>query len=226
VADVERGRVELGAALASAGTPRERELLSQFSGAFADLRRIDDQVLDLALKNTNVKAYALLFGPAADALRELDAALTRAEAKPLRAPEATKLAPLAFGAQLGALRIQALLAPHIAEENDAKMDALEATMAKEEAQVRHDLQVLAAAPSFAGDRDVATAAASFARYGELKGQILALSRENTNVRSLALSLNQKRKALLLCLDALNALQQAVFAEPIPGVTYGRPQSPR
>ncbi len=51
------------------------------------------------------------------------------------------------------------------------------------------------------------------------------SRENTNVRSLALSLNQK-KAMILSQDALNALRQAILEEPIAGVTYGRPPSPR
>ncbi len=43
---------------------------------------------------------------------------------------------------------------------------------------------------------------------------------------LALSLNQKRKAMILCLDALNTLRQAILEEPIAGVTYGRPPSPR
>jgi hypothetical protein len=133
---------------------------------------------------------------------------------------------LAFGARIGVLRIQALLAPHIAEESDAKMDQLEATMVGEELQVRKDLDGLAALPGLEKDADLATAASRFARYGELKARILALSRENTNVRSLALSLNQKRKAMVLCLDALNALKGAILEEPITGVTYGRPPIPR
>ncbi len=68
--------------------------------------------------------------------------------------------------------------------------------------------------------------ARFDQFRELKARILPLSRENTNVRSLALSLNEKRKAMIVCLDALASLKQAIFEEPIVGVDYGRPQRPR
>lgn len=225
-AAVERARQELDGLLATGGTPGERDLLAQFSAAFANLRRIDEEVLGLAVRNTNLKAYALAFGPAADTLSELDAALAGLLAKRADAAEAQRAMRLAYGARLGVLRIQALLAPHIAEESDARMDQLESAMAKEEKQVRTDLEGLAALPGLKGDADLLAAASAFVRYGDLKGRILALSRENTNVRSLALSLNQKRKAMVVSLEALGALRQAILEEPIAGVTYGRPQSPR
>jgi hypothetical protein len=220
-AEVERERQELGQLLASGGTPREKELLARFSEAFAALQGIDEEVLRLAVKNSNVKAYGLLFGPVAETVAEMDAALSRLVARNADAADARRVTLLASGARIGVLRIQALLAPHIAEAGDARMDLLETSMAKEEVQVRKDLDGLAALPRIAGDADLAIAASSFVRFGELKGRILALSRENTNVQSLALSLNQKRNAMLLCLDALTALQQAILEEPIPGVSYGR-----
>ncbi len=225
-AEVDRERQELGKLLATGGTQRERDLLAQFSEAFGSLQRIDDEVLRLAVKNTNLKAYGLLFGPAADTLAEMDAALSRVVARHGDSPDARRVMRLAFGARIGVLRIQALLAPHIAEESDAKMDQLEGTMVEAEMQVRKDLDGLAALPTLGKDADLGAAASRFVRYAELKARILALSRENTNVRSLALSLNQKRKAMILCLDALNALQQAILEEPIAGVTYGRPPIPR
>jgi hypothetical protein len=219
--ELEREREEIGKLLASGGTQRERELLAQFSEAFVNLRRVDDEVLRLAVKNTNIKAYGLLFGPAAEALAEMDAALARVAVKRAASPEARRAMLLAFGARIGVLRIHALLAPHIAEESDPKMDRLEALMREEEKQVRADFDGFARSPTLRGDADLATASSSYARYDALKARILALSRENTNVRSLALSMGQERKAMLLCLEPLDALKQAILDEPIAGVTYGR-----
>jgi hypothetical protein len=225
-AEVERERRELADLLTTGGTQGERGLLAEFSRAFVEFQRIDNELLSLAVKNTNLKAYSLAFGPAADVLREMDAAFSRLVAANIDSPEAKKVMLLAFGAQTGALRIQALLSPHIAEESDQKMDRLEALMIKEDAQVRKALEGLTALPSLKGNGDVATAASRYAEFSRIRSQILALSRENTNVRSLSISLNQKRKVMLLCQAALNALQQAIQEEPVAGVTYGRPARPR
>ena len=139
-------------------------------------------------------------------LQEMDTALSRVVAKNAAAPEARNITLLAFGAQIAALRIQALLAPHIAEESDQKMDELEARMTREDQVVHKDLDELAKLPVFSGDTDLETATSDYAKFSKIRTQILALSRENTNIRSLTISLNQKRKVMLLCQDALAALQ--------------------
>jgi len=225
-AGVERNFQEIGILLAAGGNQREKELLVQFSETFTNLKRIDEEVLALAVKNTNLKAYGLLFGAAASALSEMDTALSRVIAKHAESADAKRVMQLAFGARLGALRIQALLSPHIAEESDQKMDQMEASMGKEEVQVRKDLDGLTTLAKLPGDADLVAAASQFSRYEEVKARILSLSRENTNVRSLTLSLSQKRKAMALCLDSLNALKLAILDEPIAGVTYGRVPRPR
>ena len=225
-AEVELERKELGELLAAGGTRGEKDLLAQFSKVFTDFQRIDNDLLVLAVKNTNIKAYGLAFGPAADALKEMDTALSSLVAKSAGSPEAGNVTSLAFGAQTAALRIQTLLAPHIAEESDKKMDELEALMTKEDQDVRKDLDGLVSLQKLHGDPDLETAASDYARFSEVRGRILALSRENTNVRSLAMSLGQKRKVLFLCQDALSALQQAIQEEPVSGVNYEPVSGPR
>jgi hypothetical protein len=224
-ADVERRRGELAGPLAKDGTPLERDVLAKFDEAFAEYRRVDDEVLALAVRNTNLKASALAFGPAADAVREMGAALDRLVASHADSLNGKSVTSLAGRAQIAALRIETLLPPHIAEERDAKMDELEAAMAKDDETVRASLADLAKLTAVAGDAELATATARYATFTDLRARIVALSRENTNVRSLAMSLNQKRKVTAACLDALGALRDAVLAEPIQGVTGG-PVRPR
>jgi hypothetical protein len=224
--EVERALGELAKLLAGGGLTSERDLLNQFSEAFAKLRKIDEEVLRLAVRNTNLKAFALAFGPAAEAGAEFDAALARVSARASAGQGSERVVVLAFEARLALLRIRTLLPPHIAEENNDKMDRLEVLMTGEEAHLREQLGRLTATSRLKVDPDLAAAVTSFARFGELKARILALSRENTNVRSLALSLNEKRRAQQVCLETIGALRQAILDEPIAGVTSGRPVRPR
>jgi len=225
-AAVEREGKELGELLAGSGTSGEKDLFAQFSKAFADFKSINNDLLALAVKNTNVKAYSLAFGPAADAVKEIDNSLSRIAAKSAGSTEAKNITPLVFGAQAGVLRIQTMLAPHIAEENDKKMDELEAQMAREDAIVRKDLDNLAASQKLRGDPDLQIAAADYAKFSDIRKRILALSRENTNVRALSISLGQKRKVSLQCQDILSALKQAIQKEPVAGADNESVSGPR
>jgi Four helix bundle sensory module for signal transduction len=223
---VEKERRELAELLMAGGTQGERESSAQFATAFAEFQRVDDELLALAVKNTNVKAYGLTFGPAATAVKEMNAALDRLVAANVDSPAARKITLLALAAETSALRLLTLLPPHIAEEDDKKMDALEASMAAEDAQVGKSLDGLTALPKLGNDPELATATARYAAFSRIKPQVLALSRENTNVRSLSISLNEKRKVMLVCQDALAALHEAIVAEPVAGTSYGPPAKPR
>jgi hypothetical protein len=225
-ADAEKARRELGELLKTGGTQGEKELFNQFSELFAEFQRIDNALLDLAVKNTNIKAYSLAFGPATTALNEMNAALSRLIASNSGSPEDKQVMLLAYGTEISGLRLQTLIPPHIAEESDHKMDELEALMSKEDKQIRKNLDELTALRNLNQKANLAEAISSYAAFTKIKTQILALSRENTNVKSLSISLSQKRKVMLLCQDTLNKLQRAIMEEPIAGVTYGRPARPR
>jgi len=224
--EVEKARQEFDNLLKTGGTKGEKELFKQFSELFTDFQRIDNNLLDLAVKNTNIKAYNLAFGPATTALNEMNTALSRLIASNSKSPENKKVMLLAYGTEISVLRLQTLIPPHIAEESDQKMDELEALMSKEDKQIRKNLDELTAFRNLNQKANLTEAVLSYAQFSKIKTQILALSRENTNVKSLSMSLNQKRKVMLLCHDTLNKLQQAVLEEPIAGVTYGRPARPR
>ena len=223
---VEQARRELGEFLKTGGTQGEKDLFNQFSELFAEFQHIDNDLLNLAVKNTNIKAYSLAFGPAAAELNEMNAALSGLIALHDGSPEERQVMLLAYGTEISGLRLQTLIPPHIAEESDQKMDELEILMSREDKQIRKNLNELTALPKLNQNANLAMAVSSYARFSKIKTQILVLSRENTNIKSLSISLNQKRKVMLLCQDTLNELQQAILDEPIAGVTYGRPARPR
>jgi hypothetical protein len=145
-ASLEQECAQLGGLLGASGSQQENELLAGFSKTFADFERIDRDLLNLAGQNTNLKAYSLAFGPAAEMLKEVDDALAhivkdRADSD---LPWDKTVILLADDARISALRILALLPPHIAEESDQKMDEMEARMAGEDRAIRKDLADLAA----------------------------------------------------------------------------------
>jgi hypothetical protein len=191
----------------------ELKLLDEFDARFADYRKLDRSVLDLAVENTNLKAQRLSFGPAqeaADAFRNsLDAlrAASQADTWRVRALVATAVAAVR--------EIEALQAPHIAESDDAEMTRIEKRMAAAEGAARSALQMLP--PLIAAESRTQLTAASTAldQFMARNAEIVALSRRNTNVRSLALSLGQKRMLTAMCEDGLRALQDALSKRGFP-----------
>jgi putative heme degradation protein len=138
-------------------------------------------------------------------------------------PQDPGLVELALGAEVAALEVQTMLPPHVAEPDDARMDELEARMAELEQDVQRRFDALQSLPAAAARPELRTAVSAWSRFRDVKAQILALSRQNTNVRSAALSLHEKRDAGLACQAALDALRQAIVAEPFAG---SRPPRPR
>ncbi len=206
------GDVEaLATRLQSLRYQNEASLLQQFSAHFADYQKLDRSVLALAVENTNLKAQRLSFGPvqaAANAFRDsLDAVAHAAAAKNSCRTEA-----LVSRAELAVREIQVLQAPHIAEPDDAAMAHLEAEMSRRETDASAATTALAQLAEPKTKPTVAAAVAALARFKELSGQLIALSRRNTNVRSLALALRQKPALMAACETSLTALESALAKE--------------
>ncbi len=199
---------------APSGYASEAGILQEFRDRFVEYGELDDEILQLAVENTNLKAQRLSFGSAqqeADALREAVDAVVRGAG-----PDDWRVRAFANAALADVREVQALQAPHIAESDEATMARLEARMTASLARARRDLEALAPLTDAASRARVADAAAALGRFAAINDEIVALSRRNTNVRSLAASLGRKRTLTVICDERLQALQQALAARGRPG----------
>jgi Four helix bundle sensory module for signal transduction len=188
---------------------QEAELFQEFSQCWEQLQVIDREVLSLAVQNTNLKALRLSFGPAADAMRRMENALTHLMEVDPASPNAAGIARRAAQAVIGALHMYTLHAPHIAESTTARMEEMEASMHRLDAQVTEALQSLHALVDEPGTPFLDAAWAAYKDFHNINAEIVALSRQNSNIRSYALSLGQKRKTAAQCQDVLASLQETV-----------------
>jgi len=193
------------------GFSKETEALGRFQKHLVDYRTLDGSILVLAVENTNLKAQRLSFGPArqaADALRDSLAALVSSGAPADRC----RIEELVSKAVLSVREIQVLQAPHIAEADDAAMTKMEQEMAGLEAGARDALKALGDVIQASARPALADALAALDRFKDTSTQIVALSRRNSNVRSLELSLRTKPALASGCDDDLRALQDALASE--------------
>ena len=204
---VQKDSAALSAVLTALGYSDELRLLDEFDMRLADYRALDRNVLDLAVENTNLKAQRLSFGAAQDAADAFGNALDALV--PASQGDAWRVKALAASA-VGAIReIQVLQAPHIAESDEAAMTRIETRMTAAESAARDDVKTLTGLTAPASRPKLAAASAALDRFMGVNAQVVALSRRNTNVRSLALSLGQKRTLTAMCDDSLRALQDAL-----------------
>ena len=186
----------------------EVQQLDEFKVRFAQYRALDDDILPLAVENTNIKAQRLSFGPAQDAVnafrQSIEAAGRLAAAKNAVAVEA-----LVAKATAAVLEVQVIQARHIAESDEAAMSRMEAAMLKSEAAARNALDGVKGLLPPAAGAQLTTAASALDRFTAANTEIVKLSRRNSNVRSLALSLGKKRTVTAECDDLLQALEDAL-----------------
>jgi hypothetical protein len=102
-----------------------------------------------------------------------------------------------------------LRVPHIAEAEDEEMDRMEGEMAKFAVTAREGIQELKRMVPPTASPDLDTAAAALERFVSINKEVVTLSRRNSDVRSLALSLGRKRRLAAECLERLQSLDQAL-----------------
>ena len=182
--------------------------LETFKGCFVGYRALDADILPLAVENTNIKAQRLSFGAARDATNAFRQSL-EAAGRSIAAGNSCCAEALIAKAAAAVLEIQVIQARHIAESDDAAMSGMEAEMSASEAAARSAVDRLKGLlPSAAGPQ-LAAAAAALDRFNAINAELVALSRRNSNVRSLALSLGRKRTVTAECDAILHTLEETL-----------------
>ena len=89
------------------------------------------------------------------------------------------------------------------------MSQMETEMAASEAVAQKTVDTLKGRLPSTVAPQLAAAAAALVRFKATTAEIVTLSRRNSNVRSLALSLGRKRTVTAECDDALHALEETL-----------------
>jgi hypothetical protein len=191
--------------LRSLGYQDEISSLQRFTAKFDECRKLDREILPLAVENTNLKAQRLSFGEAQEAADAFGKAVAAAAA----AARATDADLQASRASVAVVVIQVLQARHIAEADNAAMDRMEQQMAVQERNARTALERLRSLSGGKASTDLEVASAALDQFLDVNRQIVQLSRRNTNVRSLALTLGRKRVVAAEAEDQLRTLSDVL-----------------
>jgi len=197
------------------GYSNEARLLDEFKARFSEYRALDKTVLDLAVENTNLKAQRLSFGASQEAVNALRDALAALSATG-DGEQKARVDALAATIVATVREIQVLQAPHIAEADDAAMTRIEQQMMTAAGNARAALASLSTLVGPSRRPQLTAATTALDRFIMVNDEIVALSRRNTNIRSLAMSLGQKRMLTATCLESLRALQDALAGRGFTG----------
>jgi hypothetical protein len=184
----------------------ELGLVQEFRGAYAKYLELDREILALAVENTNLKATQLSFGPMYEAATSFQATLD-SMSHAVSSNDACSVQVLVLTATRAVRELEVLQAQHIAESKDEVMTDLERRMAKLEADARAALAKLADLHGSQLQPALTAANAALTQCMSVHGQLIGLSRRNSNVRSQALALGPKPRLLASCEQSLRALSK-------------------
>jgi hypothetical protein len=187
----------------------EKKLMVEFDGCWMELRKLDQIILELAVQNTNLKAASLSREKGAEAMGRFEHALKEIGQSYTATPNEGRVEKSIYHAITNGLKIYNLHSPHIAESSDEKMDQIEAEMKTEENEVSKSLDELSGITGEECRESLSQAKTAFFDFMDVTAMVIKLSRQNSNIKSLELSLGRKRKVTAQCDEVLAAFQETV-----------------
>jgi hypothetical protein len=208
-AAVEQNQKQLNSLIDAAPLQDERNLIIEFNNCWTELRKLDQVILELAVQNTNLKAASLSREKGAEVVQRFEHALNDVLKSYSGTRNEGRVARLIFRAITAGLKIHNLHSFHIAEASDEKMDQIETQMKTEENEASKSLDELASIVGEKSRHALLQAKTAFSEFMEVTAEVIKLSRQNSNIKSLELSLGKTRKVTAQCDEILAAFQETV-----------------
>jgi hypothetical protein len=208
-AGVNEARTELAPLLDPDSSAQESARIAEFDRCWTEFEKLDQFILDLAVQNTNLHAMKLAVTRGSEAIQHLEGDLTRLVDIGLRDGGNLQTVRLSYQALVAGIKIHDLYALHIGEETDEQMDAIERDIRAHEEILKDSLNELAGLVK--GNEQAILKDAGVARdeLAQVTNEIIDLSRKNTNIKSLELSLGKKRLITAQCDEVLSNLQELI-----------------
>lgn len=183
-------------------TPQEQELIQAFALCWQQFKALDKQLLGLATQNSNLRAQQLSVTAASQAAQNFESHL----GKLIQSPSSTaNVQSAGQQALIAALKILSLHQPHIQAAQDQQMERLEKQIRAYNSQARHQLKSLAGLIPASARPELTSAERAYAQFMRSTAEILRLSRQNSNLKSVELSLGKKRLLSAQCQQSLASL---------------------
>ena len=186
-------------------------MINEFNSCWSQYRKLDETILELAIQNTNLKAQKISATQCAQELEHFEASLNRLIHRNTNDSQCNRVVILSYEALTAGLKIFALHKPHIEEADDQEMDKIEQSIKSYDESARKALGSLRSIADLKDNEDLKNAETAYERFMNLTGEVLRLSRMNTNIKSAELSLGKKRLISSQCQEILATLQEAVQA---------------
>lgn len=193
----------------------EVKLIGEFKNCWSEFRKLDQVILGLAVQNTNRKATTLLEEKGGAAMQRFELALKEVMRSNFQAQAAKegRVAGSAWHAIAAGEHIVNLLNSHIAETSNEKMDQIEVQIQLADKEVVQSLDELGGIGDSENQDALSQARMAFAEFMEVTAKVRELSRKNSNIKSLELSIGKKRIIAAQCAEILAAFQNAVQSRP-------------
>ena len=192
--------------------PGETEMINEFNVCWTHYRKLDETILDLAIQNTNLKAQKISATQCARELARFEESLNRLIQQNTHGRQCNEAVMLSYEALTAGLKILALHKPHIEEADDQEMDKIEQSIHSYDETVRKALGSLRSIAGYGDNEDLKHAETAYERFMNLTGEVLKLSRMNTNIKSAELSLGKIRLISSQCQEILTRLHETVQAQ--------------